>query len=88
MLAAQEAGRASATLGEIRNRADVVVFWGVDPARRYPRFWSRYAPEPSGVHVGGRKDRTVIAVDVGDARGPEDADARLAVMPDREVASR
>ena len=36
VLAAQEAGRASATLGEIRNRADVVVFWGVDPAHRYP----------------------------------------------------
>ena len=87
VLAAQEAGRASATLGEVRNRADVVVFWGVDPARRYPRFSSRYAPEPSGVHVGGRKDRTVIAVDVGNASGPEDADARFVVMPDREVAT-
>jgi formylmethanofuran dehydrogenase subunit B len=87
VLAAQEAGRASATLGEIRNRADVVVFWGVDPVLGYPRFWTRYAPQPSGVHVGGRKDRTVIAVDVGSARGPEDADVRLTVMPDREVAT-
>jgi len=87
VLAAQEAGRASATLGEIRNRADVVVFWGVDPVHRYPRFWTRYAPEPSGVHVGGRKARTVFAVDVGSARGPEDADVRLTVMPEREVAT-
>jgi len=67
LLAAQEGGRASATLGEIRNRADVVVFWGVDPSRRYPRFWSRYAPEPTGVHVGGRLSRTIVAVDVGSA---------------------
>ena len=85
VLAAQEAGRASATLGEIKNRADVVVFWGVDTARRYPRFWTRYAPEPAGVHVAGRRSRTVISVDVGNGRGPEDADLRVAVTPDREV---
>jgi formylmethanofuran dehydrogenase subunit B len=85
VLAAQEAGRASATLGEIRNRADVVVFWGVDPAHRYPRFWTRYAPEPAGIHVAGRQGRTVIAVDVGSARGPEIADQRFAVMPEGEV---
>ena len=85
ILAAQEIGRASATLGEIRNRADVVVFWGVDPSVRYPRFWSRYAPEPSGAYVGGRSNRAVIAVDVGDTRGPEDADERFTITPDREV---
>ena len=87
VLAAQEAGRASATLGEIRNRADVVVFWGVDPAHRYPRFWTRYAPEPAGIHVTGRQGRMVIAVDVGSTRGPENADQRFAVMPEREVAT-
>jgi formylmethanofuran dehydrogenase subunit B len=87
LLAAQEIGRASATLGELKNRADVVVFWGVDPAQRYPRFGTRYAPDAQGLHVGGRRDRKVIAVDVGSARGPEDADIRLTVMPDREVAT-
>jgi formylmethanofuran dehydrogenase subunit B len=85
ILAAQERGRASATLGEIRNRADIVVFWGVDPTVRYPRFWDRYAPGPAGTHVGSRGDRTVIAVNVGRARGPGDADQRFAVPPDREV---
>ena len=88
ILAAQELGRAGATLGEIRNRADVLVFWGVDPAERYPRYWSRYAPEPAGVHVpGGRGARTVVAVDIGDARGPVDADRRVAIRPDLEVAA-
>jgi formylmethanofuran dehydrogenase subunit B len=87
ILAAQEAGRASATLGELRHRADVVVFWGVDPSHRYPRFWSRYAPGPSGRHVDGRSARKVIAVDVGRARGPDEADLRFTVMPDREVGT-
>src|SRR2546430_11904566 len=44
--AAQRRGRAGATLGEIRQRADVIVFWAVDPADRYPRYASRYAVEP------------------------------------------
>jgi len=88
ILAAQQRGRAGATLGEIRNRADLVVFWGVDPAVRYPRFQERYAPAPVGVHVPeGRRSRTVIAVDVGEQRGPSDADVRLAVAPGEEVAT-
>lgn len=87
LLAAQELGRATATLGEIRNRSDVIVFWGVDPGVRYPRYWTRYAPEPVGVHLpDGRRSRTVIAVDVGDEHGPADADRRLRVDPRREVA--
>ena len=85
VLAAQRRGRPTASLGEIRNRADLLVFWGVDPAVRYPRFFSRYAPEPEGIYVpGGRRDRTVIAIDIGDERGPADADARIAIDPDVE----
>jgi formylmethanofuran dehydrogenase subunit B len=85
MLASQRRGRASATLGEIRNRADLIVFWAVDPAQSYPRFQSRYAPDPVGVHLPrGRRDRTVIAVDVGAARGPDDADLRIGMTVEEE----
>jgi formylmethanofuran dehydrogenase subunit B len=88
ILASQELGRASATLGEIRNRADVVVFWGVDPAERYPRYSTRYAPEPAGVHVpDGSRSRTVIAVDIGERRGPATADLRMSLGPEDEVAA-
>ena len=80
VLAAQRRGRAAATLGELRQRADLVVFWGVDPAERYPRYTSRYAFAP-----GGRQGRTVVAVDVGDHRGPEDVDARVGISADAEV---
>ena len=88
VLAAQRRGRAGATLGEIRQRADLVVFWAVDPSARYPRYGSRYAVEPRGVAAPqGRKDRTLIAVDVGEALGPADADRRLAIAPAEEVDS-
>src|SRR5207247_201475 len=86
ILAAQRRGRAGATLGEIRQRADVIVFWGTDPAERYPRFTSRYAVEPQGLQTPeGRRRRTVIAVDVGARRGPGDAAARVAVAPADEI---
>jgi formylmethanofuran dehydrogenase subunit B len=86
ILAAQRRGRASATLGEIRNRADVLVFWAVDPVLSYPRFQSRYAPDPAGVHVpNGRADRTVIAVDVGSQRGPDNADVRIQMTAEEEL---
>jgi len=59
ILAAQERGRAGATLGEIRRRADVVVLWNVDPSVGYPRFLSRYAPETA--------DRSFVRVEIAAA---------------------
>jgi formylmethanofuran dehydrogenase subunit B len=77
ILAAQERGRASATLGEGRYRADVVVWWGVDPAHRYPRYAERYLPA----------ECTVIAVDVGERLAPPDTDRRFLLPAEDEVAT-
>ena len=86
VLAAQRRGRAGATLGELRQHAVLVVFWGVDPAERYPRYSARYAVDAVGLGApGGRTSRRVIAVDVGEARAPAAADGRVAVPPDAEV---
>ncbi|MGH7527557.1 MAG: formylmethanofuran dehydrogenase subunit B, partial [Gemmatimonadales bacterium] len=88
LLAAQRRGRAAATLGEIRNRADVLLFWGVDPAARYPRYLSRYALDPVGSHVPeGRAGRTVISIGIGDDRGPKDADLEHSLEPGDEIAA-
>jgi formylmethanofuran dehydrogenase subunit B len=77
ILAAQERGRASATLGEGRHRADVAVWWGVDPAHRYPRYVERYL----------RASRTTIAVDIGDRVGPREADRRFLLPAEDELAT-
>jgi formylmethanofuran dehydrogenase subunit B len=88
LLAAQRRGRAAATLGEVRNRADVLLFWAVDPAPGYPRYLSRYALEPVGTHVPeGRAGRTVISVAIGADRGPAGADLAIALAPDEEIAA-
>jgi formylmethanofuran dehydrogenase subunit B len=87
LLAVQRRGRAGATLGEIRNRADVVLFWGLDPAQRYPRFMARCV-DPAGTHVpDGRKGRTVIGVSVGADSAPKAADLTLTLNPDEEIAA-
>jgi formylmethanofuran dehydrogenase subunit B len=86
ILSGQERGFATSTLGEIRNRADVVVFWGVDIDARYPRFAERYAPDPAGIHVpDARASRTVVAVDVGGATTVADANHRIAIEPANEL---
>jgi formylmethanofuran dehydrogenase subunit B len=86
ILAAQRRGRAAATLGELRQRADLVVFWGVDPSARYPRYASRYVVDARGLGApNGRRSRTVIAVDVGASRGPDDADRRVTLARADEV---
>ncbi len=88
LLTAQRRGRASATLGEIRNRADVLLFWGVDPAARYPRYLSRYALEPEGSHVaGGRRGRKVISVHIGAARSPSGAELEVTLDPEDEIGA-
>ena len=88
LLAAQRRGRATATLGEVRNRGDVLLFWGVDPRPRYPRYLSRYALEPAGTHVpDGRAGRTVISVTIGADEGLGDADLSVALAPEEEIAA-
>jgi formylmethanofuran dehydrogenase subunit B len=88
LLAAQRQGRATATLGEVRNRADLMLFWATDPTRRYPRFQSRYAPGPVGTQIpNGRAGRFVISVHVGSERAPSDADASLTLEPANEIAA-
>lgn len=61
LAAFQRIGRVGATLGEVRNRADVVVFWRVDPVTTHPRHLERYSVDPVGEFLpGGRADRTVL----------------------------
>jgi formylmethanofuran dehydrogenase subunit B len=82
ILVAQRRGRAAASLGEIRNRADVVLFWAVDPRERYPRYLERYAAAASTTHV---RRRALLSVSVGTDRGPEQAEIEAEFTPGEEV---
>ncbi|HEX6829352.1 MAG TPA: formylmethanofuran dehydrogenase subunit B, partial [Burkholderiales bacterium] len=84
-MAFQGVGESTATLGEIRNRADLLVFWGGNPAESHPRLFSRYAVTPKGMYIPrGTKDRTVVLVDVRRTQSAAVADIFVQVKPRRD----
>jgi formylmethanofuran dehydrogenase subunit B len=85
VMAIQEAGESTCTLGEVRNRADLVVFWGSNPVESHPRHFERYSVEPVGEFVPeGRSGRTVVVADVRLTPTAEAADLFLPVEPGRD----
>ncbi len=64
-LAVHEKGLPTASLGQVKNRADVVVFWGCNPVQAHPRHMGRYSVFTKGLFADkGRKGRKIIVVDV------------------------
>jgi formylmethanofuran dehydrogenase subunit B len=48
VLSVQEVGLPSCTLGQIRHRADLVIYWGCDPWSAHPRHLERYTTFTEG----------------------------------------
>lgn len=81
-VAKQLVGLSTCTLGEVKNRADVVVFWGCNPVEAHPRHFSRYSVQVKGLHIEeGRRDRKVIVADVRKTATARAADIFLQVAP-------
>jgi formylmethanofuran dehydrogenase subunit B len=88
--ALQTVGLPTCTVGEAKNRADLVIFWGCNPAEAHPRHATRYSVTARGMLTPrGRKDRTVIHVDVRKNPSTRMADSFILVRPhsDYEVFS-
>ena len=64
IMAIQEVGEQTCSLGEVKNRSDLVIFWGVDPVVSHPRHGERYSMDPVGEFIpNGRADRKIIVID-------------------------
>ncbi len=84
-IAVQAVGEPTCTLGEVKNRADLVIYWGSNPAESHPRHISRYAVTPKGMFVPeGRKGRTVVLVDVRRTPSARAADVFLQIWPGKD----
>jgi formylmethanofuran dehydrogenase subunit B len=81
ILALQQVGESKASLGDIMNRADLVVFWGANPTAAHLRHITRYSVMPKGMYIEGRKGRKVIAVDVRKTGTARFADKFVQVEP-------
>ncbi|MHA1578373.1 MAG: formylmethanofuran dehydrogenase subunit B [Candidatus Freyarchaeota archaeon] len=81
-IAKQEVGLPSCTLGQIKNRADVIVYWGCNPAHAHPRHMARYTTFIRGFfREQGKQDRTLIVVDVRNTDTAKLADHFIQVKP-------
>ncbi|MEZ6119068.1 MAG: formylmethanofuran dehydrogenase subunit B [Pirellulaceae bacterium] len=84
-MAFQGVGEVTATLGEIRNRGDMIIFWGSNPAESHPRHFSKYSLMPKGMFLpNGRKDRTCVIVDVRKTKSAKAADIFLQIKPRKD----
>jgi formylmethanofuran dehydrogenase subunit B len=85
VMALQEVGESTCSLGEVRNRADLVIFWGSNPAESHPRHFERYSVLATGEFVPrGWADRTVVVVDVRPTASSAAADLFVPVEPGRD----
>lgn len=78
----QSQGEPTCTLGEVKHRADLLIFWGCNPAEAHMRHFTRYSALSKGkLTPRGRKDRTVVVVDVRPTLSSKRADVFLQVRP-------
>jgi formylmethanofuran dehydrogenase subunit B len=83
-------GKITCTLGEVKNRADFIVYWGGNPAECHPRHFTKYTLTQKGKFVpAGRKGRTMVLVDIRETMSAKAADIFLQIRPgkDFEVAT-
>lgn len=79
-LAMQRVGEPTCTLGEVRDRADLLVYWGCNPDASHLRHFSRYSLSSKGALTpNGRADRTVYVMDVRATGTAKKADRFLQV---------
>jgi len=82
-LAFPKVGESTCSLGEVKNRGDLIIFWGTDPAETHPRHLERYSLEPEGLFVpGGRTGRTCIVIDTTKTKTAAQAESFVQVKPD------
>jgi formylmethanofuran dehydrogenase subunit B len=78
-------GKVSCTLGEVKNRADLIIYWGGNPAECHPRHFTKYTLTQKGKFVpNGRKGRTMVLVDIRETPSVKAADIFLQIRPAKD----
>ncbi|RUL87151.1 molybdopterin-binding domain-containing protein [Tautonia sociabilis] len=79
--AIQRAGAALGSFGEVANRADLILLWGLEPEPGLPRLRERLIDRPGRFVPEARAGRTVLVVDSGSSTVRSWADGAIAVGP-------
>ena len=81
LIGCHDIGVSTCTLGEVRHRADVVVYWAANPVHAHPRHIPRYSVQSKGRFRQGRKERRLIVIDVRNTDTAKMADLFIQVEP-------
>jgi len=74
------------TLNEILDEADLIVYWGSNPADSHSRHLSKYTAFPRGkLTQSGRESRNIILVDIRKTRTAKTANIFIQVSPDGDL---
>jgi len=84
VLGIQDVGESTCTLGQIRNRADLMIYWGCNPVHAHPLHMLRYSALSKGRYRNGRKERKVIVVDIRRTDTAKIADHFLMTKPNKD----
>jgi len=83
LMALQQVGESTCSLGEVKNRADLVIYWASDPLTTHPRHLERYSVEPRGLYTPrGRADRFLVVVGPEENETSKIADLFIKIEPD------
>jgi formylmethanofuran dehydrogenase subunit B len=78
-------GKVTCTLGEVKNRCDFMIYWGGNPAECHPRHFTKYSLMQKGKFIpNGRKDRTMVLVDIRETPSAKAADIFLQIRPGKD----
>jgi len=82
VMGSQDAGKPSCTLGEVKNRADLVICWGSNPTESHPRHLSNFTLFPKGYFIRkGRMDRKLVVIDPRRTKTADIADLYIRIKP-------
>lgn len=85
VLAIQDVGLPVCTLGQIKNRADLIIYWGSNPANAHMNHMKRYSYISKGYFLpGGKKDKKMAVVDVRETSTSKMAELFVQIEPGKD----
>ncbi|MEM2630091.1 MAG: formylmethanofuran dehydrogenase subunit B [Candidatus Bathyarchaeia archaeon] len=84
LIGVHDIGVVTCTLGEVKNRADLIIYWGSNPVFSHPRHLTRYTVFSKGKFRKERKERKLIVVDVRRTATAKMADIFIQVAPNQD----
>jgi len=84
VLGVQDVGESTCTLGDVKNRADLIVYWGSNPVHAHPRHFARYTVGTKGKFRLDRSERKLVVVDVRRTHTARQADLFIQIEPNKD----